>query len=250
MDYSIVQTTLEPLSVEALRRAFRVLPDLTDLDASSMARDAYGVLVDGLALEPASRLHEALKHQGIETQVVPSAGLPPLSPPRRLRRLDCGEDALTVYDALGRPERVDWSRVGLVAAGDVCLTTFSRVETERVIYRGGPRGGAYPIVLTDVTHKESASHVPILEVHLETPPRRLHVKADEFQYNYLGAARMHSHVDNYLRVVLDVLRLAPRATLNRGAQSLRADGKTIYQYPSRHAFEEELVWLLWHKCQS
>jgi hypothetical protein len=34
--------------------------------------------------------------------------------------------------------------------------------------------------------------------------------------------------------------------LNRGAARLQREPGKLTTYPSKHAFEEEMVWLLWH----
>ena len=251
MRHSIVQTSLDPPAPEQLERAFHVLPDLIGGDADSLARDAYGILVSGLSLEHATALQAALESEGVRTEVVEQRRLPALPAPHRLNRADCVARALVVYDQLGRQEDVAWPQVTLVAAGRVRLTEFRRVERERIVIRRGPRGGAMiAIPLVDVSHKEERNVRLLLEIFTDQNPYRYHVEARDFRYNYLGSRMQVDRARNYVTVVRDVLRHAEGAVLNRGAALLKRDPDKVLQYPTRHAFEEEIVWLSWRRART
>jgi len=250
MHHSIVQTSLDPPAPEQLERAFHVLPDLVGGDADSLARDAYGILVSGLSLEHATALQAALGSEGVRVEVVEERRLPALPPPRRLNRADCVARALVVHDQLGRQEDVAWPQVTLVAAGRVRLTQFRRVERDRIVIRRGPRGGAVPIPVVDVSHKEERNVRLLLEIFTDRSPYRYRVEAGDFRYNYLGSRMQIERARNYVTVVRDVLQHAEGAVLNRGAALLKRDPNSVLQYPTRHAFEEEIVWLSWRRARS
>ncbi len=61
-----------------------------------------------------------------------------------------------------------------------------------------------------------------------------------------GCARQVKGVAaNFLLVVQDLLQFAPEAALNLGAQEIRENSTKPFIYPSKTAFYEEIVWMLW-----
>jgi hypothetical protein len=256
MPYALMQHTLEPPPVEQLKAAFRALPSLTDLDAATMAQDAFGVLVQGLELADAGRLLQALNAQGIEAEMVDEASLPPLPPPRPCRRADPRPDAFVPCDHLGRPHELEWSKVILLAAGAVPMREMKHTTKQRVVgYSAGapygyhaladdsPYGGA--ITRTVHSDKEVESVKLLLDVLLAEAPGRYRIDAEKFHFGYLGERRAPNRTKNYLQLVGACLQNATGAVLNRGAEELLNDPTAVLQYRSEHAFEEETVWLLW-----
>jgi hypothetical protein len=251
MNYAVVQSEIVKPEPYALEAAFRELAELVDIDAASLSNDAYGIIVDGLSHDHATRLCAALNGQGIRTQVVSEAELPTLTPAKQLRRLDCAGDHLLLYDAIGRTTPVPWEHVVLVAAGFVTMPEFRRIERTRVVMRGtGWQGGTFPILLTDVSSKEESKGRLVLEIYLDIAPVRVAVQAHEFQYTYLAERMEPRYMDSFALLVQDVMAYASTAILNRGAESLGNDETATFHYPSQHAFEEETVWLLWTSLQA
>ena len=105
-----------------------------------------------------------------------------------------------------------------------------------------------PVVIMEERNVEEKKLNLLAEVHLRGGPR-YRVQARGFVYAYLGDKVSPRSSDNFLTLVRDLLRLAPATTRNRGAALLAADPPRTLAYPSRHAFEEELVWCLWMKGQ-
>ena len=241
------QTTIAKPSRAALKRAFRALGELVDIDAATMSNDGYGVLTEGLSRENAGKLSAALNAEGVPTRVVDESTIVRLPQAKIVRRLDCIPSGLISYDPLGRPTSIDWSHVVLVASGFVTGKERQRTEKTRVVYRGTGRGGSHPIELTDVSYSEERKARLILEVYLNVAPGRLRVAAHKCRYDYLGDRLTQRYMDNYALLIQDLCRFASGALLNRGADSLRSDETVTFQYPSRHAFEEEIIWLLWSK---
>ena len=124
MPYAIVQNRLEVPPVEALAKAFEALPQLTDYDAATMAKDAYGILVQGLELADAGRLLQALHAAGVQAEMVDHKSLPPLPPPKPCRRAEPRPEHLVAYDHLGRPQTFEWGHVLLLATGAVRGTEY------------------------------------------------------------------------------------------------------------------------------
>lgn len=251
MAYAVVQNEMVKPSREALEAAFGALTEFVNIDAATFSNDAYGIITGGLDYDHAACLSSALLAQGVSTQVVDESEFPPLTPPRHLRRLDCTREHLVLYDALGRTTPVSWNRVAMVAAGLVTVTEFERTEkTSVVVGGGGSHAGARPILLTDVSHGEEANTRLVLEIFMDIAPVRVGAKGDECQYDYLGDCLKLRYMDNFAIMVQDVATFANNAILNRGATSLRDGNAATFHYPTRHAFEEEIVWLLWTGSRS
>jgi hypothetical protein len=250
MSFAIVQTGLEKPAPEALERAFKVLRELVDIDAHTLSNDGYGILVSDLSHEHAMALDLALNREGVPTAVVDEDEVLGLPTARHAKRLDCESNGLLIYDALGRPKEIAWDHVVLIAAGFVTLTEFERTEKTRVVMRGG--GGhlpTCPILLSDITVREHRRARLVLDLVLDIAPGRLELLGQEGQYNYLDDRLSLRYMDNFAMLVQDLCVSARGALLNRGADSLRDDSSVTLHYPTRHAFEEEITWLLWKKLK-
>jgi len=251
MPYAIVQNSLAAPPVEALVQAFRALPQLTDHDAASMAKDAFGILVGGLEMADAGRLLQALHAAGVEAEMVDEKSLPPLPPPKPCRRAAPLPEHLVASDHLGREHAIDWSHVILLAAGGVRGTEFKHVVKEKVVahrYQGSRSG--VPVVKTEHSDKAEEKVCLTLELFLDVAPGRYHIEADRFNFAYLGDRLGDSRTRNYVALVRDCLAHATGAVLNRGATAIGQETPRLLTYPSKHAFEEEIVWLLWRHFAS
>ncbi|MDY6913482.1 MAG: hypothetical protein SVT52_03375 [Planctomycetota bacterium] len=247
MSYAVVQTTLDVPPVESLRVAFQSLPQLTDNDAALMARDAFGILVSSLSLDDANTLQLVLKNHGVEAHVVDERNLPVLAARKRIMQADALAEQLILYDSLNRPTPTDWSRVALIAAGGVNLTEFKRVAKTRIRHRmvGIARCGmSVPVVETDIKHSEKNVSNLVLEIFLDGGASRYHILADKFRYTYLGEKAGNRSADNFVMLVCDLIRYAETAMVNRGAVAMTESPPRTFKYPTRHAFEEESIWLL------
>ena len=247
MPYAVLQKNLEPPSIDQLKRAFRSVPGLTPADAHILGNDAFGILVKGFPLERATAMQNALATEGVETEIVSDENLPPLPEARFVHRVDCCPDALMIYDPLGRNFSVEWRHIMLIAAGRVCLTEFNRQRTERQVWRSTGRGGYYETVV-DYDTKEARNDRLVLELVLSRAVLRYNITADKsahLLFQYLGERRQAELLDNFTLLVRDVIQFAPHAAINRGAYYFRARAGQSLHYPSKNAFYEEIVWLLW-----
>jgi hypothetical protein len=246
MAYALMQQTVDRPSVELMREAFRSVPGLTAPDASMLARDACGILAENLPLETANALQQALKARGIEAEVADQGQLPPLPHPLSLKRAACLEDALVVYDALGRERKVPWKQVYLIAAGSVELTEYKRASQEYV-FHGMQRGTIHIIEFSD---KQEQNLRLVLEIFVEGQPGRYGIQADRFGYEYLGQRLGRNAAENFVLLVRDLMRLAPHAGTNRGAGAIAQEPPRVFRYPSQRAFEHESLWLIWKGQQA
>ena len=46
------------------------------------------------------------------------------------------------------------------------------------------------------------------------------------------------------------MQYAPHAIVNRGAYFLRENSASVFEYPSKHAFHEEITWMLWQMANA
>ena len=252
MAYAVLQTSLTPPEPERLVRAFAALDRLTSLDAHAMARDAFGILVKGLSMAEALRLVQALDSQGILAEAVEEKEVPTLPPLKRLNRAEVRPEAFVAYDLVGRESAIEWSHVVMVAAGEVLRSEFKHlVEEHQRFLVGWPMalGSGMPIMVETVRaeHKDREERVYrlILELFLDIAPGRYHISAERFSFECLGERLSPRRAENFANFVRDCLARVPGAILNLGAQTLGRQKPAMVRYPSRHSFEEELVWLLW-----
>jgi hypothetical protein len=250
MRYAILQSQLDMPSVESLKRAFRSVSCLTDLDAFTLARDAYGILVKNLSDKDAATLQGALKIEGVATEIVPDKALPPLPPAKHIHRLECASDGLHIYDPLGRPFRLDWNHLLLIAAGQVSLTDFQRVEKRKPVRHYHPNGTIHTdMEVEHVTREERNDHL-LLELVIAGAKLRYAADGHKFNYHYLKERATKDPAANFALLVQDLTRHATSAAVNRGAYYFREQAASPFTYPSKNAFYEEITWLLWRLKQA
>src|SRR6266849_4009958 len=249
MSCAVMQKDLSIPPVEALKRAFRSVKCLTQYDAVILANDAYGILVKHLSGEDAATLQGALQAEGVQTEIVDEGSLPTLPTTKFVPRLDCLPESLLLYDPLGRGFPLEWPHVMMVAAGRVRLEDTSQSRPHAAITRHDMFGPAQPQLPTDLGKEREGNHHLVLEIILTRAVLCYSATADRFNFQYLGDRKVAAESANFALLVRDLANFAPHAILNRGAQSLLQDAKEIFAYPSRNAFHEEIIWLLWRLAQ-
>jgi hypothetical protein len=255
--FALLQRSLEIPDVEKLKRAFRLVKGLTDTDAHTLANDAFGILVNNLSPADAMTLQGALQAEGIETAAVLQTDLPQLPPTKFVHQMDCVPDALLVHDAIGREVPVPWDQIMLIAAGSARLTVF---EQERVVpsqsplqttiepwWLVRPRGRVASQPAPEYVTREKLAPRLLLEVLLSGATTRFQIEGERFRFNYLGERKRPELVENFALLAQDVMKFAPRAIVNRGAYFLRENSTSVFEYPSKHAFHEEITWMLWQR---
>jgi hypothetical protein len=247
MPYAVMQKMPEPPTLEQLKIAFRGVPGLTEVDASTLGRDAYGVVVRGFELEPASALKEALAAQGVDTEVVDEAALPKLPESRLVHRVNCTPEGLIIYDPMDRSFTLGWQNIWVIAAGMVRTPDFIRVEVaDRPVYRGRYTP---PVAYRRETKEEQSDHA-VLEIIITGAALRYTMKMDRLDcmsFEYLGPRRTQNWLENFSLMVRDMIQFAPQAAVNRGAYSIQGQGGESYSlgYASKTSFYEEITWILW-----
>ena len=231
MAYALMQKELVAPELARLKRAFSVLPTLTDHDAQTVAHDAYGILLRGLEESAAVMLCESLLIEGIDTEVVAEAKLPTLPPAKIVRQVEFQPGHLTVYDSMKRPSEVPWREVIFIAAGRVKVREVHTVKELETL--GGTR-----------LKEETVEHL-LLELFITGGTIRFSLAADEFTFDHLGARLTEDRATNFFLLLNEFVAHAPHAGLNRGAFLAGQQPPELFPYPSKQAFQEELTWMLW-----
>jgi hypothetical protein len=244
MGYVIIQRELVVPELDQLKRAFTVLPILTDLDAQTVVNDAYGILLRGLSLEQASALQDALLKEKIETVVIEEAKLPAIPPARVIRQVELFPSHLTLYDPMRRASEVPWREILMMAAGQVRMREIRRIKStlEEPQFRGV--GVSYDTT-SDVKSRDELREQLILEIFLASGNGRFTISGNEFAFDHLGQRLSNDLGINFVLLVQDLVQNAPHAGLNRGAFLACQEPPELFSYPSKQAFTEEIVWMLW-----
>jgi hypothetical protein len=244
MAYAIIQRELLPPSLEQLKRAYRSLPTLRDLDAQTSLNDAYGILLKGLEEPDASILRDALSREGIATEVLPEANLPTVPQARVVRALEFQPEQLGIIDPMGRATVLPWSEVLFVAAGAVGVQHFKRVKQSvpDPLFRGS--GITYDTT-DEVKSKEETQFHFMIDIIVVGAAVRYSIDAENFNFDYLSTRFTDSLVQNIAFVVQDLAQFAPHAGLNRGAFVYCNQPVEPFRYPSKAAYFEEMTWLMW-----
>jgi hypothetical protein len=253
MTCSVLQTNLEPPTVEQLKAAFSQVPGLTAMDAFTFGRDALGILSRAMEPDRARALQSAFAAQGVETEVVDDASLPPLPEMRMVHKLDPTPDALMICDPLGRSFPLPWPNVMLIAAGLVRMTEF---KTDEVPVLSGPntdggfggyRSSGVTLTYQKQTHEERNDRW-LLDIVITGGALRYYVTVnhpDNLPFHYLNERRTRDLATNFKLLVQDQIASAPNAAVNRGAYYLRENSSQPFRYNSKTSFYNEMTWLLW-----
>ena len=258
--YCLVQSNLDRIDPEALKVAFRAVGELVDNDAHILSADAFGILADGLKAQTARTVANELAKAGILVEIVHEGQIPTLPDPHTLRRCGCFAECFMATDSLGRDVPVNWSEVAMIAVGMVPFREAKRVVRDRHknplgsflggrIHMGSGILGAFGAAVAperEVSIRYKRESRGMLDIFVDCEPYRYRIRADKFNFSYLGERRGRKSLENFVQLVNDLTSYARGAALNRGAVAIREDGlEATFGYPSRHAFEEENIWLLY-----
>jgi hypothetical protein len=243
MGYAIVQKELVVPNIELLTRAFCTLPDFTSIDAQNAANDAYGILVRGLDGERAGALQAALTHEGIETEMIRETELPTLSTARIIRQVEFTPDHLAAHDPMQRVTHIPWSDLLLISAGRVNWRQVRRVSgsMDEQAHAGSLISEA---TITSRVREEEHERL-VIDLFLTDRTTRFTIVASDFNFGHLGQRLSEDLGINYLFLVQELEEHAPHASLNQGAFKACQKPPEAFIYPSRQAYQEELVWMLW-----
>jgi hypothetical protein len=243
--YAVLQKDRGSPSADQIRRAFRSFSNLTDADAVRLAANAEGILLRHLGADEARAFHRALQAEGVAAALVPESELHLLPASKSLHRLSLTEQALEVYDLRGQPTPVAWNEIALVAAGAVRHVEISPAQTERATGKRHPVLGAWPQPAAESVRKVESDSQLILELVLAGGAARYELDAAQFPFKYAVDRPEFSTLEKFVWLVREIGNRVAQAILNRGASDVRNGMHLVRGYPSRQAFTDEMVWLLW-----
>jgi len=244
--YAVLQRDAGAPQAEQIRRAFRSFSHLTDADAVRLAANAQGILLRHLSADEARAFHRALQAEGVAAAMVAESDLELLPASKALHRVSLTDPALEIYDLRGQPSPLPWNEIVLVAAGAVPHIEIGVQQRESTTVKLHPLWGLWPKRTVESMHKVEAESQLILEIVLANRAGRYELNAAQFPFKYAVDRPELSTLGKFVWLVREVSRRAGVAILNRGAADVRHGVELIRGYPSRQAFLDEMIWLLWN----
>ena len=244
--YTLVQAGITSPTVEQLKRAFAFTDSLRAPDAAKLANEARGVLLRNLTYDNAYRVQCALKEDGVPTEVLESSALPALPQSKSTRRLEFTDDALMIYDVLGRAATIEWSQLTLIAAGAVGHFEITVTHSEEQVMTFSPIRGFHPRTVSETEHVLELKPQLVLELLVNDAQRRFLVEAKGFPFGYCFNRPELSLPEKFTLLVQMIAERAPQAIRNWGAEAL-VNGSGIETYAHKTVLHDELIWLLWQR---
>ena len=242
--YAVLQKDISPVA-DQMRRAFRSFNNLTDADAVRLAANAQGILLRHLGADEARAFHRALLAEGVAAAMVAESDLELLPASKSLHRLSLTEQGLEIYDLLGRAKPVRWDDIALVAAGSVRHIEIIMTQTERTGVRLHSAFGGWQKKTVESVRKVESDSQLILEIVLIDGSARYELDAAQFPFKYAVDRPEFSTQEKFVWLVREIGTRAEKAILNRGVTDMCNGVQLVRGYPSRQAFTDEMIWLLW-----
>ena len=140
-------------------------------------------------------------------------------------------------------------RIACLVAAILMLAGIASAQEARATIQGvvkDSQGGLVAGATVVVTNTDTKTIINLKS----SAVGRYSVTADRFNFAYLGDRRTESLPENFALLTRDLIQFAPQAALNRGASDLRENTGKLLTYPSKNAFFEEIIWLLWRMQQA
>jgi hypothetical protein len=204
------------LSVDSLTEAAALLR----LEAGQLREltgaGAHLPLARAATSEEAALVDAKLRALGWRVEVVPDEDLcVETDPPKRIRKLEIGADALVGWtSAEGEGVRLEWRDVTLLVAGRIAR---KRIEVEERRGGGSRRGAAAEVVETREFHEDESA----LDLYVAGSVAGWRIMAENFDYSCLGAAKSLTAAENFTRLVQTLGRCAPRAAYDDSYRGVR-----------------------------
>jgi hypothetical protein len=224
---------VNPLAVGSLLEAFT---GLETREARRRVVTGSGLLADGVSLDTARRLVDALAAQGVDAFALPANRFPKVAGQVRIVRVQgADEEALAVQvDRDGTIKTVSWPRV---AAGICLKAKFGGEVTYEAQHHQGravamPVGGvamaAYSVPYTTYKRKTLEAELEVSLVLRDAAGRAFMMgfRESQVRFAYLGDRVHPSREQNLAELLGDILRWAPHAFFPAGFRAV-ASGKRM-----------------------
>ncbi len=175
-------------------------------DAMAAARMAPGVLPGGLSEQTAQTVASRIVRSGINAIALPESEIPRLEHVEVVHHARCEPEGLTVIDLHGADERrIPWPDVALVSAGCVPVEAAPRLSAEpAVVLHAAPN--PHPASPT-----RGPRSVMLLWLIVDRPWKAYRLIHNQMNYEYLGARKTSSAMQNFSMFLEEVLQNAPGA---------------------------------------
>ena len=154
--------------------------------------------------DEAALVERKLRALGCQVEIVSDEDLAvETRPPKRIRRLEIGAEALTGWaSAEGEAEHVEWARITLLLAGRIARRRFEVEE------RRGGRRAETEVVETREFHEDEG----VLDLYVAGSVVNWRIMAENFDYSCLGAGKSLLAAENFKRLV-ETLRARATASV-------------------------------------
>ncbi len=244
--FAVIQEAFEPPDADQLAPLLQRALGLVPYDALRQAREARGILAEGVERGPAEALAAALVTAGAPARVVAQERVLRIGKPQLVRTIAFGEKALAWQAGYtGAMTEVAWERIRLLSAGRIPEVRVTRAAAPRRKRRGLSLGGmlaefAAPgiggVLHSMLTRKGEAKGTgkarsettlqPLADLFAMEPDGGfLHVRLrgrDLYYDRILGAERTGHFMDDFLRVVARLATRSTRAVVTPGVRALVA----------------------------
>ncbi|MBI4676635.1 MAG: hypothetical protein HY748_03555 [Elusimicrobia bacterium] len=229
--YSVLLRGPELPETARLAQALAAHRRIMFADAARQAREAWGIMGEGMEEGEGKALAAALDAAGLPSVVLPSGLVEELPAPAAACAMEIEPDGLAMAAKTGERSLILWNRLALVAAAG-----YKEVTVRKVKVCEGPsmaqKAAGLGLMMTGIpirlggkrteTDKvvETAELVFFLELFERKPLRRFRVDAQDFSYACLGERMQYGATENFRTLIETVASKACRATLNRGSRDL------------------------------
>lgn len=224
------------------------LPEWARVLAKALGRVSYDVIaainrnpyfpLEGLSREEAEEAVAVLAGRGIRAAAVPAGKLPPAVRFHYIRNADVEDQGLSVQiDLAGRKLRLlPWTEIEALAAATLNLPldspapaaagpSIGRMAAQVIMPGYGGIARAMRPPQPPRERKPRWDRFMVLALLPAGAPMELRFRADQFNYDYLGARLAPTGAANFRTFVADVAGRATRARLSPAVRELVASGK-------------------------
>ena len=245
--FAVMQENLELVSEAVILEAIQGVKGLTAYDAPILSRDAFGIVAGGLSQEAAEKFASQLTEAGVASVAVDENTFSHLPPVSYTQQIELQSQTLLINDGINTPKEFLYQDIVFIAIGRVDgLKTTSKKVDELVGFRNR-RYNSTAIYRTHTEYSQSNDTYWVIEIFFSVAPGRYACIPHGFMFNTLGDDLVSDEDENYCQFALELLKHVPQVPHNLGADELAATGCTV-EYPSRHAFDEELKWCFMHNA--
>ncbi|PKM99124.1 MAG: hypothetical protein CVU78_07910 [Elusimicrobia bacterium HGW-Elusimicrobia-2] len=253
--YAVILKNAEDLEPQRLAPPLSRALKIALYDAARQSRMHRGIPAKNLDEGAAKSIASEFEASGIDCAVVREESIASMPEARKVPKLEMMEDGLIVFPLDGR-EELKWDEIALIAAA----TTENR-ETKTTVSQISPGMGkkiagfgilmttGIPLKMGKTRKVEKTETTTKLEYFAElfagNPPRRFRIDAESFDFTCLKEKIFPNIYSNFTLLVTELVKMAPRALLNRGVRNFLKPGEgERFSYTDNEDFNAENRWLL------